>query len=89
MMIAIQVYGNMDNQKINNVNFVDNFFVVCLVSEVWSIVCYLCTWLVKVWVIEDTYIFFQLMRFGVEKVYKFMLLGVLEVLWVMVMVYVV
>jgi hypothetical protein len=43
----------------------------------------------KVWVIEETFFFFQLTRFGVEKFYKFMLLGVLEMLWIMVMVYVV
>jgi hypothetical protein len=35
----------------------------------------------------DLYLF-RLTRFGVEKVYKLMLLGLLEMLWVMVMVYV-
>lgn len=38
---------------------------------------------------EETFILSQLTRSKVENVYKFMLLGVLGMLWVMVMVYVV
>jgi hypothetical protein len=38
---------------------------------------------------EETFMLYQLTRSRVENVYKFMLLGVLGMLWVMVMVYVV
>lgn len=38
---------------------------------------------------EETFMLYQLTRSRVENVYKFMLLGVLGMLWFMVMVYVV
>jgi hypothetical protein len=38
---------------------------------------------------EETFMLYQLTRSRVENVYKFMLLGVFGMLWVMVMVYVV